>query len=59
LACEAAAVSQMRYRGVVHATGRRFDIQAVWVCDIQDGKVVRMQEYLDTLAFKEAYAAPS
>jgi ketosteroid isomerase-like protein len=39
-----------RYRGVkVHATGKPLNAQAVHVWELSDGKVVRFQQYVDTL----------
>jgi hypothetical protein len=39
-----------RYRGAkAHATGEPLDVQVVRVWDLKDGKLVRFQQYLDTL----------
>lgn len=59
LACGDVAVSQLRYAGTVESTGRSLDVQAAFVWDVRDGKVVRAQEYMDTWAFTEAYQAGS
>jgi ketosteroid isomerase-like protein len=57
LGCGEAAVSQLRYQGMVKSTGRSLDVQAVFVWDVRGGKVIRMQEYCDTWAFMDAWKA--
>jgi ketosteroid isomerase-like protein len=47
---------QARYRGTAKATGRKFDIQAAHVWELQDGKVVRFQQYTDTWQFAQVTA---
>jgi ketosteroid isomerase-like protein len=59
LGCGEAAVSQLRYRGTVKATGRGLDVQAAFVWDVRAGKVIRMQEYMDTWQFTNAYKTGS
>jgi uncharacterized protein len=49
------AVSQLRYQGAVKKTGRSFNVPAVFVWDVRDGKVIRNQEYTDTWAFMNAF----
>ncbi|HYD14581.1 MAG TPA: nuclear transport factor 2 family protein [Allosphingosinicella sp.] len=38
-----------RYKGTYRATGRALDAQLVHVWRVEDGKVVRFQQYTDTL----------
>jgi len=53
--CGDTVLVEARYRGVVQATGKEFDIQAAHVWDLgTDGKVRRFQQYTDTWAFAEA-----
>jgi uncharacterized protein len=59
LGCGEAAVSQLRYRGTVKNTGRSMDLQAAFVWEVRDGKVIRMQEYCDTWAFMNAWEGSS
>jgi ketosteroid isomerase-like protein len=59
LGCGDVAVSQLRYRGKVRNTGRSFDLPAVVVWEVRDGKVTRGQEYLDSWAFMDAWNAGS
>jgi uncharacterized protein len=54
LGCGDVAVSQVRYQGAVKKTGRTFDVPAVLVWDVRDGRVIRNQEYMDTWAFMNA-----
>jgi ketosteroid isomerase-like protein len=44
---------EVRYTGTGRATGRPFDAQAAHVWDMRDGKVVRWQQYADTLQLAE------
>ena len=53
--CGDVAVSQLRYRGTVKNTGRSFDVPAAIVRDVRDGKVIGVQEYMDTWAFTNAF----
>jgi ketosteroid isomerase-like protein len=55
LGCGEAAVSQLRYKGTVKKTGRSLDVQAAIVWEVRDGKVIRVQEYFDTVAFMNAW----
>jgi ketosteroid isomerase-like protein len=55
LTCGEVAVSQLRYRGTVKRTGRSLDVEAAFVWDVRDGKVIRAREYMDTRAFTDAY----
>jgi uncharacterized protein len=57
LACGDVAVSQQRYYGTVKHNGRSLDVQAAFIWDVRDGKVIRNQEYLDTLQFMNAWQA--
>jgi ketosteroid isomerase-like protein len=57
LGCGNTAVSQLRYRGTVKHNGRSFDLPAVVVWEVRDGKVTRIQEYADTWAFMDAWDA--
>ena len=57
LGCGEVAVSQLRYRGTVKNTGRSLDVQAAFVFEVRDGKVLRMQEYMDTWEFMNAWKA--
>jgi ketosteroid isomerase-like protein len=40
---------ETRYTGTGRATGKALDAQAAHVWDLRDGKVVRWQQYVDTL----------
>jgi ketosteroid isomerase-like protein len=53
-ACGATVVMQGRYTATVQPTGKNLSVQVVHVWDIEDGKVVRWQQYTDTWAFAEA-----
>ncbi len=43
-----------RSRGTVKANGRAFDIRAIHVWRMRDGKAIRLEVYLDTPAQQEA-----
>ncbi len=43
-----------RSRGKVRATGREFDVAAVHVWTMRDGKAVRFESYVDTPKMREA-----
>jgi ketosteroid isomerase-like protein len=43
------AVVQQRITATARATGRDYDNQYCWVYTCRDGKIVRMEEYADTL----------
>jgi len=57
LGCGDVAVTQVRYSGTVKQTGRSFDVQAAFIWDVRDGKVIRNQEFMDTLQFMNAWQA--
>jgi ketosteroid isomerase-like protein len=42
---------EARYRGRARATDQDFDIQVAHVLDFRNGKLVRFQQYADTLQF--------
>ena len=47
-----------RYWGAkAHATGKPLDVQAAHIWDLKDGKVVRFQQYVDTLHMAGALGA--
>jgi len=51
-------VMQGRYWGAkAHATGEPLDVQVAHVWDLKNGKVVRFQQYVDTLHFAAALGA--
>jgi ketosteroid isomerase-like protein len=51
-------VMQGRYWGAkAHATGKLLDVQVAHIWDLKDGKVVRFQQYVDTLHFAGALGA--
>jgi ketosteroid isomerase-like protein len=50
-------VAEGRYRGTVKATGRPVDAQFAHVWQLRDGKVVRFQQYTDTLQWARAIEA--
>lgn len=43
-------VSMGRYTGTYTKTGKKLDAQAAHVWTVKDGKVVRFQQYIDTLS---------
>jgi ketosteroid isomerase-like protein len=43
------AVVQQRLTATAKATGQHYDNQYCWVYTVQDGKIVHMEEYADTL----------
>jgi ketosteroid isomerase-like protein len=47
----------VRYSGTVKQTGRSFDVQAALIWDVRDGKLMRNQEFMDTLQFMNAWQA--
>ena len=55
LGCGQAAISQLRYKGTVKNTRHSLDVQAAIIWEVRDGKVIRTQEYFDTLAFMNAW----
>jgi ketosteroid isomerase-like protein len=46
-------VMQGRYRGTYKGTGRESNVQVVHIWTLREGKLVRMQQYADTLAMRE------
>jgi uncharacterized protein len=42
-------LAEARYTGTAQATGKVLDAQVAHVWDLRDGKVVRWQQYTDTL----------
>jgi ketosteroid isomerase-like protein len=47
-----------RYTGTVKKTGTKIDAQFVHVFELRGGKVVRFQQYTDTLQWETALGAP-
>ena len=47
-------LSEVRYRGTAKKTGKAIDLQAAHVWDVKNGKVVKFQQYVDTLATAQA-----
>jgi uncharacterized protein len=47
--CGDTVLGGVRYTGTAAATGKALDAQAAHVWDLRDGKVVRWQQYADTL----------
>jgi ketosteroid isomerase-like protein len=47
-------LSEVRYRGKAKATGKSIDVQAAHVWDLRAGKIVKFQQYVDTLAVSQA-----
>jgi ketosteroid isomerase-like protein len=52
-----AVVVEGRYKGTAKATGAPIDAQFVHVWELHDGKVVRFQQYTDTLQWARALEA--
>lgn len=50
-------VAMGRYEGTHRQTGKRLDVQAAHVWTIENGKVVRFQQYIDTLGTARAMGA--
>jgi ketosteroid isomerase-like protein len=48
----------VRYRGTASRTEARLDQPAVHVWDVQDGKLVRFRQFLDTVKYQEAAGPP-
>jgi ketosteroid isomerase-like protein len=53
--CGNSAFTQLRYHGVVRATGHALDTQAGMVWDVAHGNIVSVQEYMDTWAMINAW----
>jgi ketosteroid isomerase-like protein len=47
--CGDTVLVEARYTGTARATGKALDAQVAHVWDLRDGKVVRWQQYTDTL----------
>jgi ketosteroid isomerase-like protein len=52
--CGETVLVEARYRAIAKATRKPLDAQVAHVWDFRDGKVVRWQQYSDTLQFAEA-----
>lgn len=50
-------VAMGRYTGTSKATGKPMDVQAAHVWTVENGKVVRFQQYVDTLGTARAMGA--
>ena len=50
-------VVELRYTGTVKATGKSCDIQACHVWNVNDGKIAKFQQYVDTAALQEVMGA--
>jgi len=48
-----------RYTGTGSATGRRLDLPVAHVWTVADGKVVRFEQFVDTVRFREAVGTPA
>lgn len=48
-------VVEARYTGLFKPTGKRFNAQACHVWDVQDGKITRFQQYLDTMQMNDVF----
>lgn len=53
LDCGSTVVMEGRYKGVAQATGKELDVEVAHVWDIEDGKIVRFQQYTDTWQFEQ------
>ena len=56
-ACGDVAVTELHYHATVNSNGRPFDVPAVVVWEVRDGKVIRAREYMDTWAAMKAWRA--
>lgn len=52
--CGATVIMQGRYHGVARSTGKALSPQVAHIWDLENGKVVRFQQYTDTWQFAEA-----
>jgi uncharacterized protein len=50
-------ILECRYSGVYKATGKRLDAQVCHIWDVQDGKIRRFQQYIDTAHLQEVMGA--
>jgi uncharacterized protein len=51
--CASTVVMEGRYKGVAQATGKELDAQVTHIWDIDDGQVVKFQQYTDTWQFAQ------
>ena len=42
-----------RYTGTCKATGKSMDLQICHIWDVEDGKITRFQQYIDTAKFRD------
>ena len=42
-----------RYTGTFKATGKSMDLQICHIWDVEDGKITRFQQYIDTAKFRD------
>jgi uncharacterized protein len=49
----ATVAAVVRYTGTGKATGKTLDVPAVHLWDVQDGKVARFRQFIDTVKFAE------
>ena len=42
-----------RYTGTYKATGKSMDLQICHIWDVEDGKITRFQQYIDTAKFRD------
>lgn len=57
VASDGAVAVVQRYTGTARATGRKLDLPGVGVWDVDDGKIVRYRQFVDTLKFREVVTA--
>lgn len=50
-------IVELRYGGINKATGKSIDVQVCHIWDLQDGKVTRFQQYMDTAQYRDAFGA--
>jgi hypothetical protein len=50
-------IVEARYTGTYKATGKSMDTQVCHVWDVQDGKLTRFQQYVDTAKLQDAMGA--
>ena len=55
LDCGQRVVALARYRAVYKATGKQLDAQVAHVWTVEDGKVIRFDQYTDTFAVRRSY----
>jgi ketosteroid isomerase-like protein len=54
IGCGDTVVMQGHYQGVVQTTGKSINARCVHVWDLEDGKAVRMKQFVDTYALATA-----